>query len=264
MGTGEQQKADKQPLPVPRPQPPIPAFLFQFLNLLLPPRCHSCRGPLHGDEQIHLCGDCSDQLQPIVTPLCSCCGVPFATADGIDHSCSACLRHPPTFTAARAAFVYDGPLRELIHRFKYEHQVRLRRPLGQLMAATLAPVVSDWQPDLLVPVPLYSKRLRERGFNQAILLATLLAKAWQIPLARTALYRIRWTIPQIELHHHEREANVRGAFAVPRPAIVEGKRVLLIDDVLTTGSTVAECARILKRAGARSVFVITLARALKS
>ncbi len=235
-----------------------------LLDLLLPPRCHSCQGPLQGDEQIHLCGNCSQLLRPIATPLCSCCGMPFATASGIDHPCSACLLHPPAFTAARAAFVYEGPLRELIHRFKYEHQVRLRRPLGQLMATTLAPAVATWQPDLLVPVPLYHKRLRERGFNQAILLATLLARAWQIPLARTALHRIRWTVPQIELHHHEREANVRGAFSVPKPATVDGKRVLLIDDVLTTGSTVAECAHVLQRAGARNVFVVTLARVLKS
>jgi len=140
--------------------------------------------------------------------------------------------------------------------------VRLRRPLGLLTACQLTDAVRIWQPDLLVPVPLHPRRLRERGFNQAILLGTLLAKTWQIPLARTALDRTRWTVPQIELHHAEREANVRGAFVVATPAAVAGKRVLLLDDVLTTGSTVSECSRMLRKAGANDIFVLAIARAL--
>jgi ComF family protein len=134
--------------------------------------------------------------------------------------------------------------------------------LGQLLAHALAEPVATWQPDLLVPVPLHPRRLRERGFNQAILLGTFLSRAWRIPLARTALARIRWTVPQIELDHRERAANVRGAFAVSHPEMVAGRRILLLDDVLTTGSTVAECARMLRKAKAAEVFVVAVARAL--
>ena len=234
----------------------------RFFDLMLPPRCHACRGPLTSCGPPHLCISCREQCSPIASPLCSCCGLPFATENGSDHPCGDCLQHLPPFTAARAAFVYDGPLREMIHRFKYRHQVRLRRPLGQLMAEALAPTIATWQPDLLVPVPLHPRRLQERGFNQAILLGTFLSRAWQTPLARTALTRIRWTVPQIELDHHERAANVRGAFAVPHPDAVAGRRILLLDDVLTTGSTVAECAHMLRKAGAAEVFVAAVARAL--
>jgi ComF family protein len=234
----------------------------RLFNLLLPPHCHSCHGPLTGGEQIHICTTCNDALLPLTSPLCSCCGIPFATEGGSDHLCGTCQLKPPPFTAARAGFVYEGPIRELIHRYKYQHQVRLRRPLGLLTARQLGDTVSSWQPEVLVPVPLHPRRLRERGFNQAILLGTLLAREWQLPLARTALCRIRWTTPQIELHHAEREANVRGAFAVNAPDAVVGKRVLLLDDVLTTGSTVAECARILRTAKASDVYVLAIARAL--
>lgn len=238
-------------------------FWSLLFDLLLPPRCHACRGPLSGGGPLHLCDDCRGQLTPIDSPLCSCCGIPFATAGGSDHPCGDCLQHPPTYAAARAPFAYDGPVRDLIHRFKYQHQVRLRRPLAQLVAEGLSATVADWQPDLLVPVPLHPKRLRERGFNQAILLGSYLAKVWRIPLARTALARIRWTVPQIELDHHARAANVRGAFAVADPAVVAGRRILLLDDVLTTGSTVAECSRMLQRTGAAAVYVVACARAVK-
>lgn len=233
-----------------------------IFDLLLPPRCHSCRGPLTNGDSCQICADCGGQLVPVTSPLCSCCGIPFATENGSDHRCGGCLQNPPPFTAARAPFAYDGPLRDLIHRFKYHHQVRLRRPLGQLMAHHLTETVAVWQPEVIVPVPLHPRRLRDRGFNQAILLGTLLSKTWQIPIARTALARTRWTVPQIELHHAEREANVRGAFAVTHPETVAGRRVLLLDDVLTTGSTVAECARVLRRAKAAEVLVIAVARAL--
>ena len=243
-------------------QPMFPAIWSRLFDLLLPPRCHACRGPLSASGPLHICPQCREQCTPIASPLCSCCGIPFATENGSDHPCGDCLQHPPPFAAARAAFVYDGTLRDLIHRFKYRHQVRLRRPLGQLMASELAEPVTAWQPDLIVPVPLHPRRLRERGFNQAILLGTFLAREWHIPLARTALDRIRWTVPQIELDHHERAANVRGAFAVRKPAAVAGKRILLLDDVLTTGSTATECARVLGKAKAAEVFVGAVARAL--
>jgi len=117
------------------------------------------------------------------------------------------------------------------------------------------------EPDVIVPVPLHVKRLRSRGFNQAVLLGELLAREWRLPIARRAMRRVRWTEPQINLSADERLHNVKGAFTVSDYAAVAGKHVLLLDDILTTGSTAEECARVLKRAGAVEVTVITIARA---
>jgi ComF family protein len=150
----------------------------------------------------------------------------------------------------------------MIHRYKYGKKVQLRRPLGLLTAARLASFAGESAPDLLIPVPLHRKRLSERGFNQSLLIARVLEQEWRLPLVRAGLARIRWTEPQVRLSAAEREQNVRGAFAVADPSAVSGKRVMLVDDVFTTGSTVDECARVLRRAGAAGVQVVTVARAV--
>jgi ComF family protein len=152
-------------------------------------------------------------------------------------------------------------MKELIHRFKYGRNVRLRRPLALLMAAELAAYVGEVAPDLLVPVPLHRRRLRWRGFNQSVLLGEVATVRWGIPLCRDALRRVRQTGEQTALDARAREGNVRGAFEVARPELVQGRRILLLDDVYTTGSTVRECARVLKRSGSGEVFVATVARA---
>jgi ComF family protein len=156
---------------------------------------------------------------------------------------------------------FAGPVRELIHLFKYERKMHLRRPLGLLTARILAGFATSSTPDLLIPVPLHSKRLRQRSFNQALLLAELLGKSWQIPVCRRGMVRSRWTEPQINLSAAQRAANVRDAFIVAMPEEISGRRVMLVDDVYTTGCTVAECARVLRAAGATAVFVVTTARA---
>jgi ComF family protein len=161
---------------------------------------------------------------------------------------------------SRAAAIYEGAIRDLIHRLKYDGKVQVRRPLALLMAERLAGFAGHASSDLLLPVPLHVKRIKERGFNQAILLGELLANEWRIPFGRSLLMRIRWTEPQVKLAAGERAANVRGAFAVRDPSLVKGRRVMLVDDVLTTGSTVSECSRVLKKAGAAEVFVVTVAR----
>jgi len=189
------------------------------------------------------------------------CGIPFDGA-GTDHACGACLMHPPSFDAARAALIHDGPGRNLIHAFKYTNKIHLRRPLALLTARSLADFVASCDPGLIVPVPLHVRRLRGRGFNQAILLGEVLAREWGIPLHRQLMQRIRWTEPQINLTAEQRRDNVKGAFSVRDAAAVAGKRVLLVDDVFTTGSTVEECAKMLKKSGAGHVAVVTVARAL--
>lgn len=194
-------------------------------------------------------------------PLCTVCGIPFAAA-GAGHVCGACAKHPPRFDAARAALVYEGGSRSLIHAFKYRRKTHLRRPLGLVTAQALADFVAERDPELIVPVPLHVRRLRDRGFNQAVLLGEVLEREWRIPLHRRAMQRIRWTEPQIDLSAEERRDNVKGAFRVGDAAAVAGRRVLLLDDVFTTGSTVEECARVLRKSGASGVVVVTVARAL--
>jgi ComF family protein len=169
---------------------------------------------------------------------------------------------PVPFTSARAAFVFDGTVRELIHRLKYGKKVHISRPLALQAAHNLAPFIMDSGAELIIPVPLHRKRLRQRGFNQAVLIAGVFAKAWHLPLSRNNLCRIRWTEPQIHLSFNDRAHNVRGAFAVNNPSQIKGRRLVLVDDVYTTGSTVAECAKVLKKAGAGEVYVATIARAV--
>lgn len=238
-------------------------MLFRaFLDILFPPLCHVCRAHVPGNEEIHICPACREKIAPIASPLCPVCGVPFATENGIDHPCGPCLAHRPPFARARSATVFHGTVQELVHRFKYGGKMHLARPLGLLTARALAGFAREAVPDCIVPVPLHNRRLRERGFNQSQLLGRMLAKRWSIPLSVNNLRRIRWTEPQVGLSSSERERNVRGAFAIADPSRIREKRVLLVDDVYTTGSTVAECARTLARAGAAEVFVITVARAI--
>ena len=149
-------------------------------------------------------------LPVFACPCCPCCGLPFATEGGIDHPCAACTLHAPPFAAARGALRFEGAARELVHRFKYDRKVHLARPLGILTVQHLTSHVAAHGCQLVVPVPLHVKRLRQRGFNQAILLGELLARHWQLPLVRDNLRRVRWTEPQVGLAAHERAGNVRG------------------------------------------------------
>jgi ComF family protein len=199
----------------------------------------------------------------IRTPLCKRCGIPFYTELGEDHLCGRCIDSPPPFTAARAAAIFDGPVRELIHRLKYNRRVQHRLPLARLAVRRLTSFIAESGADLVIPVPLHVKRLRQRGFNQAVLLGEIAAREWELPLMRRNLRRIRWTEPQINLSLAERLANVRGAFSVSEPLLIRDKRIILVDDVYTTGSTVSECSRVLTAAGASEVFVVTIARAMQ-
>jgi ComF family protein len=238
-------------------------LLFRaLLDVLFPPLCLACKSPAPDAGEILLCAACREKIFSIQSPLCSICGLPFHTEQGMDHSCGGCITDPVAFTAARAAFVYDGTIKELIHRFKYGKKVYVSGPLALQASRCLAPFITASGAELIIPVPLHKQRLRQRGFNQAVLIAGVFAKAWRLPLSRNNLCRIRWTEPQIQLSFNDRSTNVRGAFAVNDPVQIKGRRLLLVDDVYTTGSTVAECAKILKKAGAGEIFVATIARAV--
>jgi ComF family protein len=167
---------------------------------------------------------------------------------------------PPRFDRAVAVARYEGVLAEAIGLFKYQGKTHLAGPLTELMLSGLSRLP---RPDCLVPVPLHPRRLREREYNQALLLCDALGRRLGLEVIPDGLERVRETPPQIGLSIADRRRNVRRAFVAKHPEIIEGRQILLIDDVLTTGATVNECARVLKRAGAKAVYVLTLARAVK-
>lgn len=235
-------------------------LLKPLLELLFPSVCHLCKEFIADGGEVQLCPECLANASPLLSPKCSCCGQPFESPVGEDHLCGHCITDPPPFSAARAALRFEGSTRELIHQFKYSKKVVLRKPLGLLSAFHLDDFAREFGAELIVPVPLHVKRLRQRGFNQAILLGEIFAKKWGVPLSRNNLQRIRWTEPQVNLGAKERAANVKGAFAVDNPHEISGKRTFLVDDVYTTGSTVKECCRELLKAGAADVAVLTIAR----
>jgi ComF family protein len=234
--------------------------LKALVSLLFPPVCHLCREFISAESEVRLCKECLAKAPPLASPLCSCCGHPFSGAGRADHLCGPCITDPPPFSAARSALLYENSTKELIHQFKYGKRVMLRRPLGLLAASHLDVFAAEFEADLILPVPLHKRRLKERGFNQAILLGEVFSKRWGVALSRNNLRRTRWTEPQVSLGATERAANVRGAFGISSDKEILGKRIFLVDDVYTTGSTAKECSRILMKAGAAAVAVLTVAR----
>ncbi|HYA49432.1 MAG TPA: ComF family protein [Burkholderiales bacterium] len=229
--------------------------------LIFPSFCRLCSRPLGRPSERVVCDDCLAGLSPRHGPVCLCCGRFFDGAGG-DHLCARCLERVPPYTVQRSCGRYDGVLKDLILLFKYGRVSALRRPLARFAAAALSEEEGLWLgADLLVPVPLHPERKRERGFNQSQLLARELARIRGMRVLEGCLVKVRNVPPQTSLEAAGRETNVRGAFAVRRRRRVEGKVVVLVDDVFTTGSTLDECGRVLKRAGAREVRALTLAQA---
>jgi competence protein ComFC len=196
-----------------------------------------------------------------VAPFCSRCAEPFDGAIDGSFACSNCANQTLHFEAAIAGFRARGVVRRVIHNFKYHKQVYLRHLVSDWLAATLDdPRMDTSNFDLIVPVPLHPAKRRERGFNQAELLARALSRRTRLPIV-LALERVRYTTTQTALDRTERMENLRNAFRLRPGRNVRGSRVLLVDDVLTTGSTLSECARVLKKSGASSVYAATAARA---
>ena len=231
-------------------------FFGSFFSLLFPPLCPLCKGFV---EKTGFCGACISGFKKIEGPICGICGIPFASENSPNHTCGECIKNKAPFVKARSAYQYEGKILDAIHLFKYNADLGLALPLSELTARALDFGEKE-KPDIITPVPLHRKRLKKRGFNQSLILARHLAKILGVSEVDCLhLERIRHTLPQTNLRERERRINVKGAFSVKDPSPFKNKRVLLVDDVLTTGATVRECSKVLKKAGAE-VFIVTLAR----
>mgnify|MGYP001304268822 FL=1 len=230
------------------------------IDLLLPAACPWCNRLLPGDKTpADICPTCRQGVQPLPPSHCPCCAQPHATRSDTPHSCENCLRHPPHFSKVYAVGCYTGTLKETIHRFKYRDNPGLSSSLGKLMIAELTTNLGHFQPALVVPVPLHPRRLRQRGYQQALELAKPVAKHLHAPLEVHLLQRIKTTPPQQGQNAAARQRNLHKAFAAGRP--LAGEQILLIDDVMTTAATARECAKTLKENGAGEIHVAVLGRA---
>lgn len=242
---------------------------------LFPSDCRLCNAPLTNISRLPVCQACLSEMRPIAGGICSVCGErllsPYVVAgEPSEARCGLCQRLAPPFVKAIAYGSYEGGLRELIHLLKYQ-QVRPAAPvLGRMLTEAIAGMNDFWtqQTVAVVPVPLHARKLRQRGFNQSELIAREALKlrtgSGRLSMGAGVLERERETQSQTGLTRHQRRENIRGAFVVVRPDQISGREVLLVDDVFTTGTTVSECARVLRRAGASKVYVATVARTLKA
>ena len=198
----------------------------------------------------------------ITSPLCLRCGVPFSAEQGNDHLCGECLTERKPYAIARSVARYEGTILSAIHMFKYHGKIGLGKALGNIMTDFVSGIWDMNAFDVIIPVPLHVKRLRQRGFNQAVILARVLSKRFKIAFDVSSLRRTLFTPPQVGLGREERSVNVKGAFSVVSQNRISGKKILLIDDVYTTGSTLMECSRVLLATNAEAVAVLTMARAI--
>ena len=230
-------------------------WLTNIQDWLLPRLCPACGDPAGPGRE--LCPGCEQSL-PILQHACPRCAIPYEQA--LTHGeCGTCQKQPPAFTRAIALYRYAPPVDHFIRELKFRQQLGLACLLGERLAQRLLRETS--RPDLIIPVPLHKARLRERGYNQALEIARPLARALGAPLDFRSLVRVRATAPQTGMTVAERRQNLRGAFALRNNDVVRKLRVALVDDVMTTGSTVQAAAHCLRAAGAQEVEIWVIARA---
>ncbi len=239
-------------------------MLGSLIDIFFPPVCPACEKAVRDKPLCALCKQCEADFEAlrIRGPVCRVCGEPFVSPASGEHTCGLCLAQTPPFVRARSVYSYAGEALDAIHRFKYNNHVILAPAFAAMLSEAAASLPSPPSTMIIVPVPLHAKRLRQRGFNQSLLIARGLAKKLKTGLSYDNLVRARPTEPQVNLKAKERAENLKEAFTLRFAPAFKGKKILLVDDVYTTGATVKECSKVLKQAGSE-VYALTLARAVK-
>lgn len=225
-------------------------YFWGALDWVFPPSCSGC-----GKLGRRWCSDCEAGLVPLRNNICDICG--YLIENGT--VCSRCAVNPPEFTMLRSVYEYQGGLRNAIHRLKYDNDLGVGEILGRKCADHLERL--HWKIDLVIPVPLGKKRRKERGYNQAAMIAYPMSLMLGIQYGQKQLVRSKETVTQVEYNAEQRKQNVHEAFSAPNSHL-KGKNILIIDDVITTGSTMDECARALKKAGVKNVYGLSVARTM--
>ena len=238
-------------------------WLDAALGFFYPEACQYCGSERATTAEGFIGANCRENVKPIKPPFCERCGLPFEGQITTRFECSNCRNMELHFSHARSAVAAKGMVLDLIHRYKYAHALWLEPFLAGLLTDAAAPSLQNAKWDMIIPVPLHPQKEREREFNQAERLARSLSRATSISVRKDLLCRVTPTETQTRLSRVQRAKNVRGAFACKKPGnTLDGKRVVLVDDVLTTGATTSACAKILSQAGASDICVWTLARGL--
>jgi len=230
-------------------------MLNKFLNLLFPETCPICQDSCLHHETAPICVDCWQSIRQYDGPLCRKCGAPLVS--DVSIICGECLKEEPAFEFARSFGLYDDALRKGINLLKYHGKKRLSRPLSELIINAGLP-----ESDAVIPVPLHHKRLRKREFNQSALISKYIAEETKSNLILDCLVKVRDTLPQVGLRYKARVKNIKGAFKVSNSNLIKDRSIILVDDVVTTGATIRECSRTLKKAGAGEIYVISLAHGM--
>ena len=225
------------------------------LTFLYPAQCRACDKSLGLEAVPYICDACWHDIQFIEPPWCEICGTPNP-----ENICDPCATNPPRYGKLRTIAFYETALQQAIHLFKFEKRKTLAKPLTQLILAHMPNDCRIEKCDFILPIPIHKKRLRERGFNQATLLAKGIAKATGVPIATDVLFRHRYTAAQSGLDREARQTNIIDAFQLRKKEVICGKHLLLIDDVFTTGATIREAVKVLWRADPAEIDVLTLAR----
>ncbi len=236
-----------------------------MLNFVFPLDCKICEKPIRESKGYSICEDCFKAIELIEHPYCIKCGKPLLLTDFFKQNreilCLECKRKKYSFEFSRSIGIYNKVLKKCIHLFKYYGEKKLAIPLGKLMVDYLLQNVEFIKKvELIIPVPLHNNDLKKRGFNQSVLLGKAIGDYFSVPVREKVLIKKKLTPFQVNLSKKEREKNILSAFSVEKPEEIEGKNILILDDVFTTGSTVEECAKELMKARANNIIVLTLAR----
>lgn len=228
--------------------------LTSLVNYILPYRCNSCAELV--DTNHSMCSSCFSKLNFVASPYCACCGFPFEFVIEEQNLCGRCISKKPSYDLARSLLKFDLESKKLIHAFKYNDRTAYSKMFAQLLTARYKKEMEEI--DLIVPVPMHRIKRIFRQYNPAQILAKDISNLLKVPMMPDALIKIKWTKPQIKLTKNEREKNLAGSLVFNMKRMVKDMKILLVDDVKTTGTTCNTCAKILKHAGARSVILVTI------